>query len=103
MPGMNSGPSPASSILVSAFRAALLHQSLIVVLIFLLVLIAWGSSRAAPGAQPAVPVWREPSARKVLRIGFGLLWLLDGLLQAQPQMAGGVAPGFPPTPGGSPS
>ena len=34
MPGMNSGPSPASSILVSAFRSALLHQALIIALIF---------------------------------------------------------------------
>jgi cytochrome oxidase Cu insertion factor (SCO1/SenC/PrrC family) len=26
----------------------------------------------------------------VLRIGFGVLWLVDGILQAQPQMAGGL-------------
>ena len=90
MPGMNSGPSPASSILVSAFRSALLHQSLIVALIFILVLIAWGASRTAIGEHPAAPAWREPRARTVLRIGFGLLWLIDGLLQAQPQMAGGL-------------
>ena len=55
MPGMNSGPSPASPILVSAFRSALLHQSLIIALIFLLVLIAWGASRTATGGQPAAP------------------------------------------------
>ena len=103
MPGMNSGPSPASSILVSAFRSALLHQSLIVALIFILVLIAWGMSRTATGAQPAAARWREPRARQVLRIGFGLLWLLDGLLQAQPQMAGGMPSVLQPTAGGSPS
>ena len=92
MPGMNSGPSPASPILVSAFRSALLHQSLIVALIFLLVLIAWGASRTAFGQRElqAVAAWREPRARMVLRIGFGALWLFDGLLQAQPQMAGGL-------------
>src|SRR5580704_442887 len=90
MPGMNSGPSPASPILVAAFRSALLHQALIVALIFLLVLIAWGALRAATGGPRAAPAWREPRARTVLRIGFGLLWLLDGLLQAQPQMAGGL-------------
>jgi cytochrome oxidase Cu insertion factor (SCO1/SenC/PrrC family) len=103
MPGMTSGPSPASSILVSAFRSALLHQSLIVALIFVLVLIAWGASRTATGALPAPPAWREPRARKVLRIGFGLLWLLDGLLQAQPQMAGGMPSVLQPTADGSPS
>ena len=103
MPGMNSGPSPASSILVSAFRSALLHQSLIVALIFILVLIAWGASRTAIGVRPAALAWREPRARKVLRIGFGLLWLLDGVLQAQPQMAGGMPSVLQPTADGSPS
>ena len=103
MPGMNSGPSPASSILVSAFRSALLHQSLIVALIFILVLIAWGISRTATGAPPAAAAWREPRARKVLRIGFGLLWVFDGLLQAQPQMAGGLPSVIQPTADGSPS
>ena len=103
MPGMNSGPSPASSILVSAFRSALLHQSLIVALIFILVLIAWGISRTAIDPHSAGLAWREPRARKVLRVGFGLLWLLDGLLQAQPQMAGGMPSVLQPTAGGSPS
>ena len=32
---------------------------------------------------------REPPARKFLRISFGLLWIVDGLLQAQPKMPGG--------------
>jgi cytochrome oxidase Cu insertion factor (SCO1/SenC/PrrC family) len=100
---MNSGPSPASTILVSAFRSALLHQALIVALIFILVLIAWGASRTAVGAVAAAPGWREPRARTVLRIGFGLLWLLDGLLQAQPQMAGGLPSVLQPTADGSPS
>jgi cytochrome oxidase Cu insertion factor (SCO1/SenC/PrrC family) len=31
----------------------------------------------------------EPPARRFLRIGLGLLWLLDGLLQAQPAMPAG--------------
>ena len=103
MPGMNSGPSPASSILVSAFRSALLHQSLIVALIFILVLIAWGISRTATDAHSTAATWHEPRARKLLRIGFGLLWLLDGLLQAQPQMAGGMPSVLQPAAGGSPS
>ena len=29
----------------------------------------------------------EPRARRLIRIGFGLLWLFDGVLQAQPKMA----------------
>jgi cytochrome oxidase Cu insertion factor (SCO1/SenC/PrrC family) len=35
--------------------------------------------------------WREPRARWLLRVGFGAIWLFDGILQAQPQMAGGLA------------
>ena len=103
MPGMNSGLSPASPILVAAFRSALLHQLLIVALIFLLLLVVWGATRTAifgapsggilPGAKPsaAAPAWHEPRARTLLRVGFGILWLFDGILQAQPQMAGGLA------------
>jgi cytochrome oxidase Cu insertion factor (SCO1/SenC/PrrC family) len=33
----------------------------------------------------------EPAGRRLLRIGFGTIWILDGLLQAQPKMAGGLA------------
>ena len=32
---------------------------------------------------------QEPPARRLLRIGLGLLWLVDGLLQAQPAMPAG--------------
>ncbi|HEX4091762.1 MAG TPA: SCO family protein [Trebonia sp.] len=96
MPGMNSGLNPASPILVSAFRSALLHQWLIIALIFVLLLIAWGASRTAIfGSMTVAPGgagrWREPRARLLLRVGFGLIWLFDGLLQAQQQMPGGLA------------
>jgi cytochrome oxidase Cu insertion factor (SCO1/SenC/PrrC family) len=104
MPGMNSGLNPASPILVAAFRSALLHQALIIALIFFLVLIAWGAMRTAVGGQSAVAAWREPRARRVLRIGFGALWLVDGILQAQPQMAGGLpSQVLQPAADGSPS
>src|SRR6185312_1536793 len=98
MPGMNPGQSPASPILMSAFRSALLQQWLVVTLIFALLLIAWVITRTAvygsvAGKSPAIAAgrWREPRARRLLRIGFGVLWLFDGILQAQPQMAGGLA------------
>ena len=32
----------------------------------------------------------EPSARRLLRISFGVLWIFDGILQAQPAMAAGL-------------
>jgi cytochrome oxidase Cu insertion factor (SCO1/SenC/PrrC family) len=98
MPGMTSNPGAGTSVLVSAFQSALLHQWLIIMIIFAVLLLAWGTSRAvflAPGAgnsaAGAIRPWREPRARRVLRVGFGVIWLFDGLLQAQPQMPGGLA------------
>jgi cytochrome oxidase Cu insertion factor (SCO1/SenC/PrrC family) len=96
MPGMNSNLSPASPILINAFHSALLHQWLIIALICVLLLIAWGASRTAifgTMTQPAAdaPRWREPRARLLLRVGFGLIWIFDGILQAQSQMPGGLA------------
>src|ERR1700749_1005939 len=98
MPGMNSTLSPASPILISAFHSALLHQWLIIAFIFVLLLIAWGRSSTpifGPVARPRRAAgagrWHEPRARLVLRVGFGLIWVFDGLLQAQGQMPGGLA------------
>jgi hypothetical protein len=39
--------------------------------------------------MPAGQRSEEPTARRYLRVTFGLLWILDGLLQAQPEMAAG--------------
>jgi cytochrome oxidase Cu insertion factor (SCO1/SenC/PrrC family) len=98
MPGMTSNPGAGTSVLVSAFQSALLHQWMIIMIIFAVLLLAWGTSRAvflAPGAgnsaAGAIRPWREPRARWLLRVGFGVIWLFDGLLQAQPQMPGGLA------------
>jgi cytochrome oxidase Cu insertion factor (SCO1/SenC/PrrC family) len=95
MPGMTSNPGSGSTVFVSAFQSALLHQWLIVLVIFAGLLTAWGTVRAfaGPGRVAAAggPSWREPRARLLLRVGFGVIWLFDGLLQAQPQMPGGLA------------
>ncbi len=94
MPGMNSGVNISDPTVVAAFRAALLHQGLIALLIFLVVGLAWLGLRtwlpAAAGGAATTPVAAEPAWRQVLRIGFGVLWLLDGILQAQPKMAIGL-------------
>jgi cytochrome oxidase Cu insertion factor (SCO1/SenC/PrrC family) len=93
---MTSNPGAGSTLLVSAFQSALLHQWLIVLLVFAVLLLAWGTARAmsagaTAGAATASRAWREPRARLLLRVGFGVIWLFDGLLQAQPQMPGGLA------------
>jgi len=89
---MNSGLDSADPTLEAAFRSALLHQGLIAAALFLLLWLLWGSSRnwLRPGAAVHAPRAAEPAGRRVLRIGFGLLWVFDGILQAQPQMPGGL-------------
>ena len=103
MPGMNSGLSDTNPILVAAFKAALLHQGLIVLALLLALGLAWigvrewlpGGRRAGASSWSAATLgWAggltEPGGRRLLRIGFGLLWIFDGILQAQPAMAVGL-------------
>ena len=102
MPGMNSGIDINDPTVVAAFKAALLHQGLIALLIFAVLGFAWVGVRAwlpaaardgaGAGAAEGRPgaVVAEPAGRQLLRIGFGLLWVFDGILQAQPKMAVGL-------------
>jgi hypothetical protein len=106
MPGMNSGINVNDPIVVAAFKAALLHQGLIALLIFATLGMAWvvvracrpAAAQAGPGApagagelaEAAGAALTEPAWRQLLRIGFGLLWIVDGILQAQPKMAVGL-------------
>ena len=96
MSGMNSGINVNDPTVVAAFKAALVHQGIIALLIFALLGFAWITVRAwlpAPASSTdaaSVPAVAEPSWRQVLRIGFGLLWVFDGILQAQPKMAIGL-------------
>jgi cytochrome oxidase Cu insertion factor (SCO1/SenC/PrrC family) len=105
MPGMDSGLNDNNATLVAAFRAALLHQGLYVLLIFAILAVAWVSVREwlRPARKPR-PTIREPAWRELLRIGFGVIWIFDGLLQAQPDMAGGLpSQAIEPTAASSPT
>ena len=95
---MNSGLNTSNPTLVAAFRNALLHQGIIVFLVFAVLAVTWVAAREwmrssgaavmrAAAVRAAAP---EPAWRQLLRIGFGVLWILDGLLQAQPAMAVGL-------------
>jgi cytochrome oxidase Cu insertion factor (SCO1/SenC/PrrC family) len=93
VPGMNSGLDPNDPVIVAAFRSALLHQGGIALAIVVFLLLLWATARTwrtAPPAATGMPAAREVPARRLLRIGFGLIWILDGLLQAQPKMAAGL-------------
>ena len=111
MPGMNSGLNINDPTVVAAFKQALLHQGFLAVMLFAALGLLWVTARelrsggriswrGASGAAGQA----EPRARMLLRVGFGLLWLFDGLLQAQPGMAVGlpsrviqpIAAGSPP-------
>jgi len=151
MPGMGTELGNGNAVLIAAFRDALLHQGLLIVLVFgvlglLLVSIreirrplpprvAGGTvpastgtastGTASTGTAAAAPLPRaglglrlriaarklsggtsgepEPRWRAVLRIGFGLLWVIDGLLQAQPAMVGLATQVIKPGSAGSPA
>ncbi|HEY9241242.1 MAG TPA: hypothetical protein VIP48_04625, partial [Streptosporangiaceae bacterium] len=82
--------------MVAAFRSALIHQGIIALLIFFLLAMLWVSvrewlpaARQRPGAQAAA-LAAEPAGRRLIRIGFGVLWLVDGVLQMQPAMPLGL-------------
>jgi len=94
VPGMNSGLSPSDPTLVAAFRSALLHQGAIALLMLAFLWLLWATARTWRPAAPAAmsrAVTAEPRGRWLLRTGFGVLWIFDGILQAQPRMAGGLA------------
>jgi len=115
VPGMNSGLSPDDPTVVAAFRSALLHQGAIALILLVFLIMIWATARtwrAAPGAQPeagdagatqgdeaqageaqageAGARAGESRGRWLLRTGFGTIWILDGILQAQPKMAAGL-------------
>ena len=95
MPGMSPGLNVTDPKVVSAFRSALIHQGLALV-ILALIAVAWLVVRrrrragavdevGAGGRAPA-----GPAGRLVLAVGFGNLWLFDGILQMQPKMPLGL-------------
>ncbi|HMD44981.1 MAG TPA: SCO family protein [Acidimicrobiales bacterium] len=105
MPGMGRALQSNNPTIVSAFHSAVLHQMLVVLAVLAVVALAWNGLRTvqyrrvtaagagpADGTPPARPAsWLpEPDARRFLRISFGVLWILDGLLQLQQAMPLGL-------------
>jgi cytochrome oxidase Cu insertion factor (SCO1/SenC/PrrC family) len=113
MPGMGTGPGAGNSTIVGAFHDALVRQGALIFLILVLLVVAWNGLRTMqyrrasargeryPGPRPVTEP--EPRARQLLRTGFALLWIVDGLLQLQPGMPLGLASGaLQPAATGSP-
>jgi len=99
---MGTGLNANDPTIAAAFHAALLHQGLIVLGILALVGVTWNVLRAMQlrraaagegGASASLAFsYPEPVARRLLRICFGLIWIFDGILQAQASMPLGMAP-----------
>jgi cytochrome oxidase Cu insertion factor (SCO1/SenC/PrrC family) len=103
MPGMGRSLQGGNPLIVSTFHSALLHQLLIVLLVVFVCAIGFNVVRTVQyrrlraSGLTAFPSTRaataEPMARRVARIGFGCLWILDGLLQMQASMPLGLPSG----------
>ena len=103
MPGMGRTVQTGNSLIVSSFHAALLHQLFVVLAVLALCAIGFNIVRTIQyrhlqqtGASfPSTPSPQspEPIARRVIRIGFGCLWIFDGLLQLQSTMPLGLPSG----------
>lgn len=113
MTGMGHGLQTNNPTIASAFQRALTHQFLAILVLLAVLAVAWNVIRTisfrrslaagtldAPEAE-ARP-YPEPAARRLLRLGFGVLWVFDGLLQAQGSMPIGL-PGEVITPAASSS
>ena len=94
---MTTGLNPGNSTLTTAFKSALLNQGVLALLVFAVLAIAWVACRELlPGWARAGLAARqrelgpEPTGRRIVRIGFGILWVFDAILQAQPAMPGGL-------------
>jgi cytochrome oxidase Cu insertion factor (SCO1/SenC/PrrC family) len=100
-------------VVVAAFHSLLTHQMLMVGIVLFVVLLGMSVLRMvqvqhlpASGAEMTDTVVSdpEPLARRVLRVGFALLWILDGVLQIQPSMPLGLPVSvLQPAAGSSPS
>jgi hypothetical protein len=95
LPGMHTGVRLGNPAVVAAFTSALVHQGMIALLVFACLAVAWIVARGYPGwhgQDAGGPTGHdvEPAWRQVLRVGFGLLWVFDGILQAQPHMVLGL-------------
>ncbi len=101
MLGIDQSLGPGNPLIVSTFRTTLFHQLLVVAAIVVGCLLAFNVVRTVQyrrlGAhgQKAFPSGNraggpEPAARRLVRIGFACLWILDGLLQLQTSMPLGL-------------
>ncbi|MHB1627190.1 MAG: hypothetical protein ACYCVB_02260 [Bacilli bacterium] len=92
---MTNSPSP---FILHAFYTTMLWQlPIVLALCAIAVVIQRICAAPARGPEPGLPLLREGAAtdlagRKALRVALAVLWILDGLLQAQPDMSSEFIP-----------
>jgi cytochrome oxidase Cu insertion factor (SCO1/SenC/PrrC family) len=94
---MGSGLGTNNPVIVGAFRSLLEHQALVILVLLALLAVGWNLLRAVQlrrlrdgDLRPEQSLNAEPQARRLLRISFGLIWIFDGILQAQASMPLGM-------------
>ncbi len=81
------GLSVTSPTVVRAFDHELVTQAGVIAVLAVVAIVV---SAAMARRGPVGDVAPEPRARRVVRVGFGIIWLLDGVLQAQSAMPLGM-------------
>jgi len=89
MTGMGGSLSSQNTAVTQHFER-LLFEELLIALILVAVAGAIGALWFRRAGRPMLEERPEPQARRLLRIGFGLIWIIDGLLQLQVQMPIGM-------------
>jgi cytochrome oxidase Cu insertion factor (SCO1/SenC/PrrC family) len=106
VPGMGQrGVNLTNGLTVAAFHHSVYVVALYwIIAITVVLLIGAALTRRLPRFNLSPAGLSEPRARTVLRVGFGILWCIDGLLQFQPAMPLGLANNVvAPTVAGTPS
>ena len=104
MPGMGRPVQTGNPLIDSSFHSALAHQLFVVLAVLVVCALGFNVVRtlqyrrlqqAGTTSFPSATRRQspEPLARRVLRIGFGCLWIFDGLLQLQSSMPLGLPSG----------
>ncbi len=91
MPGTSTGLSAGSPVVVSGFYHELIVELVAIALVAVVVgvgAVAWRRRRGVEAAMVAA----EPLARCVARVAFGVIWIFDGVLQAQSSMPLAMVP-----------
>lgn len=89
MTGMGVSLSSQNTVVNQHFERLLLEQFMIALLLVALAGVLGALWFRRAGHDPVIE-HSEPRGRRLLRIGFGLIWIVDGLLQLQVQMPVGM-------------